>query len=36
VNEEEGERKTDNLELVHPWRVRYRECWSIFGAIGAG
>jgi hypothetical protein len=29
VNEEKVERKKERLELVQPWRVNYRESWSI-------
>jgi hypothetical protein len=31
VHEEKVERKKESLELVHPWRVNSRACWSIFG-----
>ena len=32
VHEEQVERKKENWDLVHPWRVNSRACWSVFGA----
>jgi hypothetical protein len=33
VHEQQVERKKESLELVQPWRVNSRACWSIFGAF---
>jgi hypothetical protein len=27
-----GERKKESLELVQPWKVNSRACWSVIGA----
>jgi len=31
VHERQVERKIESWELVQPWRVNSRECWSVIG-----